>query len=174
MMMFRRNDCWWQEGRSISGRRGPPWQRRGTCVKKSVFEAAPHLHIWIIHAAYKHIKWNVTTCHLKPKIRPSQLIIKMSNVSGWTHTPGSPPLVWWLYAQTIDKVSSYRLLRCWGLKRGSSSPWLLCRICRGGGGGKRDHTLLMASQTATRPYISLTYFETKMKRGGSTDVNLLN
>lgn len=128
--------------------------------QKVCFVTEPHLHIWIIHSAYKHIKWNVATRHLKAEIRPSQLIIKMSNVSGWTHALGSPPLVWWLYAQTIDKVSSYRLLRCWGLKRGFPSPLLLCRICQGR--KTRPRTLNGFSNSYyTQPY-SRTYFETKI------------
>lgn len=104
--------------RSTIGPRSPPRrggvQEGGDLCQKVCFLPEPHLHIWIIHAAYKHIKWHVAARHLKAEIRPCQLIIKMSNVSGWTHAPGSPPLVWWLYAQTIDKVSSYGLLRCWG------------------------------------------------------------
>lgn len=105
----------------------PPWRDGKNLCQKVCFLTEPHLHIWIIHGAYKHIKWNVAMRHLKAEIRPFQLIIRKSNVSGWTPTPGSPPLVWWLYAQTIDKVSSYRLLRCWSFKRGFLSLVLLCR-----------------------------------------------
>lgn len=103
---------------------------------KVCFLTETHQHIWIIHSAYKHIKWNVAVRHLKAAIRPSQLIIKMSSVSGWTPALRSPPLVWWLYAQTIDKVSSYRRLRCCGLKRHFPSALLLCRICQ----GQKAHT----------------------------------
>lgn len=117
--------------RSISGPVAHHDRSGRNLCQKVCFLTEPHLHIWIIHSDYKHIKWHVATCHLKAEIRPSQLIMKMSNVSGWTHAPGSPPLVWWLYAQTIDKVSSYRLLRCWGLKRGFPSPLLPCRMCQG-------------------------------------------
>lgn len=145
--------------RSISG----PIPHHENLCHEVCFLTEPHLHIWIIHTAYKHIKWNVAMRHLKAEIRPSQLIIKMSNVSGWTHALGSSPLVWWLYAQTIDKVSSYRLLRCWGLKRGFPFPLLLCRICQGR--KTRPRTLNGFSNSYhTRPYISLTYFETKINR----------
>lgn len=109
----------------------PRWRDGKNLCQKVCFLTEPHLHIWIIHGAYKHIKWNVAVRHLKAEIRPSQLIIRMSNVSGWTPALGSPPLVWWLYAQTIDKVSSYRLLRCWSFKRGFPSLVLLCRNSQG-------------------------------------------
>lgn len=71
---------------------GPAAARRGgNLCQKVCFPPQPHLHIWIIHAAYKHIKWRVAARHLKAEIRPCQLIIKMSNVSGWTHGPRVAP-----------------------------------------------------------------------------------
>lgn len=131
--------------------------------QKVCFLPEPHLHIWIIHSAYKHNKWDVATRHLKAEIRLSQLIIKMSNVSGWTHTPRSPPLVWWLYAQTIDNVSSYGLLRCSALKSGFPSPLLLCSVCQ------RQKTRPctpngFSNSPCTPPHIFLSDFETKINK----------
>lgn len=108
--------------------------------------------------------------HLKAEIRPSQLIIRMSNVSGWTPTLGSPPLVWWLYAQTIDKVSSYRLLRCWGFKRGFPLQVLLCRNCQGR--RTRPRTLNSFSNS-DHPQTPPHTFKPRLM-AFSTDVTLLN
>lgn len=99
-MIRRKKFCQWKFQRCRctpipAGRRSAPGpaaaRRGGNLCQKVCFPPQPHLHIWIIHAAYKHIKWRVAARHLKAEIRPRQLIIKMSNVSGWTRGPGVAP-----------------------------------------------------------------------------------
>ena len=73
-------------GRRCGGKEEP--------VSKSLFSlTASHLHIWIIHCAYKHIKWDGAPAPFKDagQINEWQLIMKTSNVIGWSLRPGPAP-----------------------------------------------------------------------------------